>query len=147
MVWCLPFCRVQQRHISVIISKKQSFRNLGIPRVICAVKRTNAERVKKPAVKEKPLSEQAACVKKRLFLCCNSLVKSLDAAVNLAGTEAPRANAHLARFPVYDDMHALDVRRPATLGLTVGVADQIAGHDTLFADFTVFTHASSPPPC
>jgi hypothetical protein len=26
------------------------------------------------------------------------------------------------------------------------VADQIAGHDTLVADFTVLTHANSPPP-
>ena len=70
----------------------------------------------------------------------------LVAAANLAGTEAPRANIHLARSPVNDDMHALDVRRPAALGLTVGVADQIAGHDTLVADFTILTHASSPPP-
>ena len=71
---------------------------------------------------------------------------SLDAAGYLAGTEAPRANVHLSRFPVNDNMHALDVRRPAALGLAVGVADQIAGHDTLVADFTVLTHASSPPP-
>jgi hypothetical protein len=76
-----------------------------------------------------------------------SILLQLLAAVNLAGTEATRANIHLGRFPVNDDMHALDVRRPAALGLAVGVADQIAGHDTLFADFTIFSHASSPPPC
>jgi hypothetical protein len=70
----------------------------------------------------------------------------LVAAANLAGTEAPRANVHLGRFTVDDDVHTLDVRRPATLGLAVGMADQIAGHDTLVADFTVLTHANSPPP-
>ena len=70
----------------------------------------------------------------------------LVAAANLAGTEAPCANIHLHRLPANDDVHTLDVRRPAALGLTVGVADQIAGHDTLVADFTVLTHASSPPP-
>ena len=70
----------------------------------------------------------------------------LVAAANLAGTEAPCANVHLGRSSVDDDMHTLDVRRPAALGLAVGVADQIAGHDTLVADFTVLTHANSPPP-
>jgi len=72
--------------------------------------------------------------------------KVLVAAANLAGAEAPRANIHLCRSPVNDNMHALDVRRPAALGLAVGVADQIAGHDTLVADFTILTHANSPPP-
>ena len=75
-----------------------------------------------------------------------SLGSGSVAAADLTGTEAPRANIHLHRSSVDDDMHALDVRRPAALGLAVGVADQIAGHDTLVADFTVLTHASSPPP-
>ena len=77
---------------------------------------------------------------------CTKRNSGLVATVNLAGTQAPRANIHLCRFPVNDNMHALDVRRPAALGLAVGVADQIAGHDTLVADFTVLTHANSPPP-
>ena len=69
-----------------------------------------------------------------------------DAANDLAGTEATGANIHLLRPAVNDDVNALDVGRPATLGLAVGVADQIAGHDTFVADFTVLTHAKSPPP-
>lgn len=67
--------------------------------------------------------------------------KRLDAARNLTGTEATGANVHLGRFAVNYDMHALNVWRPAALGLAVRVADQIAGHDTLFADFTIFSHA------
>jgi hypothetical protein len=65
----------------------------------------------------------------------------LDAARNLAGTEATGANVHFGRLAVNDDMDGLNVRRPAALGLAVGVAHQITGHDTLVADFTVFTHA------
>ena len=60
---------------------------------------------------------------------------------NLTGTEAPGAHIHLRRLTVHDDMYGLDIRRPAALGLAIGVADQIAGHDTLIADFTELTHA------
>ena len=82
------------------------------------------------------------CMRFMNLFCCNYLLR-----LTLPERRATRTNIHLSRFPVNDNMHALDVRRPAALGLAVGVADQIAGHDTLFADFTIFSHASSPPPC
>ena len=64
-----------------------------------------------------------------------------DAANDLAAAEATGADIHLDRLAVYHDVHALNVGRPATLGLAIGVADGITGHDTLLADFTIFTHA------
>ena len=72
-------------------------------------------------------------------------VSRSDAADDLAGTEATRANAHLLRLTVYDHMNGLDIRRPATLGLAIGMADIISGHLALIADFTELTHSSPPP--
>ena len=68
-----------------------------------------------------------------------------DAANDLARTEATGANIHLLRPAVNDDVNALDVGRPATLGLAVGVAHEVTRHDTLLADFTILTHKSPPP--
>ena len=70
-------------------------------------------------------------------MCALSL---LDAALYLAGTKAAGADIHLARSTVDYDVYTLNVGRPGTLGLSIGVADQITGHGTLVANFTKLTH-------
>lgn len=73
------------------------------------------------------------------------LMKMSDAANDLAGTEATGANVHLLRLAIDDNAHALDVGSPTTLGLAIGMADEVTRHDTLFADFTILAHISPPP--
>jgi hypothetical protein len=72
-----------------------------------------------------------------LFLLKDCSVASCD----LAGTQAASADAHLLNASVNDDVHGLDIRRPAALGLAIGMADQIAGHGSFLADFTELTHS------
>jgi hypothetical protein len=72
-----------------------------------------------------------------LLLLKDCSVASLD----LAGTQAASADAHLLDAAVDDDVHGLDIRRPAALGLAIGMADQIAGHGSFLADFTELTHS------
>ena len=69
----------------------------------------------------------------------------LDVASDLARTEATGTNVHLAGRAVNQYVNALNVGRPSTLGCMMRVADQIAGHYTLFADFAKFTHPITPP--
>ena len=70
-----------------------------------------------------------------------AVLKSTLAALDLTGTKAARANIHLARRAVNYSIDALDVGRPGTLGLPVGVTHQITGHDALVAYFAKLTHA------
>ena len=63
-----------------------------------------------------------------------------DAANDLAGTEATGANIHLLRPAVNDDVNALDVGRPATLGLAVGVAHVVAAHGAFRTNLTKLAH-------
>ncbi len=74
-----------------------------------------------------------------------ALFSLLDAAGDLARTEATGADIHLARRTVNQHMHALHIRRPGALRLTVGMTHQIAGHGALFAYFAIFTHSVTPP--
>ena len=71
-------------------------------------------------------------------LKCSSA--ELFAANNLSGTEATGADTHFGRLAVDNDMHGLDIRRPACSGLTIGVAYQVSGHNALSTYFTIFTH-------
>ena len=72
-------------------------------------------------------------------ICTESLLS--EAALNLAGTKAASADIHLAHSAVYHRVHGLNVGSPCGPGLPVGMAYQIAAHNTLFAYFAVLTHA------
>ena len=72
---------------------------------------------------------------------CKSQAMKLDAALNLTGTKAARANVHLARCAVDYGGNTLDVGCPGAFGFPVGVTHQITGHDTLVANFAKLTHA------
>ena len=72
-------------------------------------------------------------------------VSRSDAADDLAGTEATRANVHDLSLAINDHMDALHIGSPAALGLAIGMADIISGHLALIADFTELTHSSPPP--
>ena len=76
------------------------------------------------------------------FLCLNCIVVGLrQRALDIPTAQAASADAHLLNAPVDDDVHGLDIRRPAALGLAIGMADQIAGHGSFRADFTELTHS------
>ena len=89
---------------------------------------------------EKPvfhLLEKATGTWWLLFFLKDCSVASCD----LAGTQAASADAHLLNAPVNNNVHGLDIRRPAALGLAMGMAVQIAGHGSFLADFTELTHS------
>ena len=67
-------------------------------------------------------------------------VSRSDAADDLAGTEATRANVHDLSLSIHDYMNALHIGSPATLGLVLGMADAVTIHQTLVAHFTILTH-------
>ena len=64
----------------------------------------------------------------------------LQSALNLAATQATSADVHVANGTA--DIHAntLGVRQPNAVGLAVGVADIVAGHSALLANFTDLSH-------
>ena len=68
-----------------------------------------------------------------------------DAADDLAGTEATRANVHDLSLSINDHMDALHIGSPDAPGLPVGMADEIAAHCALTAYLTKFTHFVTPP--
>ena len=74
-------------------------------------------------------------------LCFLLMFALLDAAGDLTRTEATGANIHFAGSTVNQYMNALNVGRPSTLGLAVGMAYHVAGHYAFFAHFTKLTHS------
>jgi hypothetical protein len=65
-----------------------------------------------------------------------------DAAYYLAGTKAAGAYVHFPRNAVFDNGNSLNVRRPFSFGLPVGVADQITGHGSFFTNLAILSHSS-----
>ena len=64
----------------------------------------------------------------------------LQSALNLAAAQATSADVHVTNGAA--DIHAntLGVRQPNAVGLAVGVADVVAGHSALLANFTDLSH-------
>ena len=68
--------------------------------------------------------------------------KRLQRALDFAAAQATRAHVHVANASIDHYADALRVRRPATTGLAIGVADVVAGHDALGANLTKLSHKS-----
>src|SRR5512137_2395182 len=79
----------------------------------------------------------AACVE----TACGIRLRRLD---NLAGAQAPRAHSHPLGAAVDRRAHRLEVRLEPPRGHVVRVADVVARHRTLAADFTPLRHGSLP---
>ena len=60
--------------------------------------------------------------------------------LNLARTQAARADVDTFDLTVNNSADTLDVRLPGTFRLQVGVADVVAGKLTLIADFANMCH-------
>ncbi len=73
------------------------------------------------------------------FLC-----SQLDT-LHLARTQATSANVDRARRTIDHNTRALEVGRPGTAGLTMRVADLIAGMAALITDSTNPRHGLTPP--
>ena len=69
----------------------------------------------------------------------------LDSAGNFTGTQATSANVDRARRTIDHNTRALEVGRPGTAGLTMRVADLIAGMAALITDSTNPRHGLTPP--
>ena len=72
-------------------------------------------------------------------LVFRSSLKS-DCALNLTAAQAASANGFALDFAVHNYMNLLGVRSPDTASLAIGMADIVAMHDSLSADFTEFSH-------
>ena len=64
---------------------------------------------------------------------------------NFAGTQATGADIHAFHFAVNDSPYSLYIGFPCSFGVTVGMADVVAGHDALTAYFTNMCHLVRPP--
>ena len=73
--------------------------------------------------------------------------KRSESALDLARTEAARADVDAFDLTVDDRADALDVRLPGTLRLQMGVADVVARELTFVADFANMCHVDTPPCC
>jgi hypothetical protein len=65
--------------------------------------------------------------------------------LDFAGTEATGADVNLLGRAVDDHAGLLDVGSQSPFCFAVGVADGVAGHNTLAADFAIFRHFVTPP--
>ena len=74
------------------------------------------------------------------FLYVLPRYEPLDGALNLAGAQATGAYMHLFRGAGHHHANLLNVGRPNAAARTVGVADSVAAHHTLFANLTIFSH-------
>ena len=65
---------------------------------------------------------------------------SLDGSFDLAGSHASCADFCSSDCTVVHDTYRLDIRIPLSLAVSVGMADLVAGHLSLSADFTLSGH-------
>jgi len=63
---------------------------------------------------------------------------------HFARSKAPRADANAADFSLEAHLHALNIRRPTTVGDVVRMANIVAERRCFRADFTFPSHISSP---
>ena len=63
-----------------------------------------------------------------------------QSALDLAAAQAASADVHVANGTADGHADTLGVRQPNAIGLAVGVADIVAGHSALLANFTNLSH-------
>jgi len=69
-----------------------------------------------------------------------TLRKPLQSALDLAATQAARADVHMTNGAANGHADTLGVRQPNAIALAVGVADVVAAHGALLANLTNLSH-------
>lgn len=78
------------------------------------------------------------------LLKCFAILRKLDGAGDLAGTQTTGAGIHSLGRAVHNSLNALDVRLPCAVGTTMRVRNPDSESYALTADIT-FCHDSAPP--